>query len=275
MHIYTWVIIISLLLALGMILKLTWLTGNEAEPESAAEEAPSGYAAQWTHDMRERAEALRAALGGKKQIDVTSQFRAWVTSAFSTNPEIIEWLEMLSDEQIAALTEHLADFCRDMGFELNWLLDNQIAQNTELMHGLTQIVLLYSSASYTAVRLQEDVEIFRVYHQYLQDPNSRANRELGEHLFGKLVEQGKGNVSISKHLASSNRQRQQQIIETLQQTAAEDPKTFQTTLKTVLIERTLPPAHGTAAPNGATTNGATANGETTATTGSAQVQAAG
>ncbi|MCB0107968.1 MAG: hypothetical protein KDE53_18730, partial [Caldilineaceae bacterium] len=47
----------------------------------------------------------------------------------------------------------------------------------------------------------------------------------------------KGTVSISAHLSASPRKRQQQIVETIQHVAVNEPKTFNSVLKTVLYER--------------------------------------
>lgn len=257
MHIYTWVIVIVLLMALGWVLKRTWLAqerdGDTSEPATAsADEAMNalaaeeeGLATQLTSAVRQRIQGLRARIGGAADSDTIVQFREWSGDAFGTEADIQHWLATLNDEQIRALTDHLAEFCNDMGFELEWLLNRDIAQNADLKEGLSQIVRLYSRASFEAVKLQEEVETFRIYHNYMENPQSRANRELGEHLFGKLVEQGMSSVSISEHLAVPSRQRQQQIVETIRHSAVEDPKAFNATLKTVLVERTLAHVNGT------------------------------
>lgn len=244
MHFYTWAFIIVLLIITGVILKRAWLArqADENAPEQAGDQqaAEIGIVAQLTHTLQNRIEGLRNGFGGTEQ-DIAAQFREWAADAFTTAPDIQTWLDTLSDEQIMALAEHLSEFCRDMGFELSWLLNNQMAQNPELMQGLTQIVLHYNQASYQAVALQGEVEIYRVYNDLVQNPKNRANRELGEHLFGKLVEQDLSDVTIAEHMAASTHQRQQQILETIQRIATEHPQVFNNTLKTVLIERTMPP----------------------------------
>ncbi|HRW06377.1 MAG TPA: hypothetical protein P5121_14835 [Caldilineaceae bacterium] len=242
MHILPWVLLIALLIGLGMFLKRTWLAQQAAaataeESDPASTEVAKGFAAQMKGMFQERVQGLQRALGREDQVDTVALFREWAAQNFTANPEIRHWLTALTDEQIGALTTHLQAFCNDMGFELTWVLDRRLKSNTELTQGLTQIVTLYSRASYEAVKLQEEVESFRIYRDYIQNPQSRANRELGEHLFGKLVEQGKSTVSISSHLAASSRKRQQQIVETIQHVAVNEPKAFNSLLKTVLYER--------------------------------------
>lgn len=244
MHFYSWVIVIMMLLILGVVLQRFWGVRHEAndasETASDASDTQAGLAAQVANSLRGRLQGLRNSLTGAKPENVATQFRNWATFAFADDPEIQGWLSTLADEQIAALAEHLSEFCRDMGFELSWLLEGKVDQNPDLMQELAQIVLLYSRASYRAVSIQEEVEIFRIYHRYMQDPKSRPNREMGEHLFGKLVEQGMSDVTISEHLAASRRMREQQIIETIENAATKQPRKFRSMLKTVLIERTMP-----------------------------------
>ncbi|MCB0183751.1 MAG: hypothetical protein KDE31_05780, partial [Caldilineaceae bacterium] len=224
MHILPWVFLIALLIGLGIVLKRAWLAreAEAATPEAsdpASTETPKDFAAQMKGLFQERLQGLQRAWGREDQADTVARFREWAAKNFTANPEVRQWLAALTDDQITALTTHLRAFCHDMGFELTWLLDRRLTQNKGLTQGLTQIVTLYSCASYEAVMLQEEVESFRIYHEYIQNPQSRANRELGEHLFGKLVEQGKGTVSISAHLSASPRKRQQQIVETIQHVA--------------------------------------------------------
>ncbi|MEZ4707687.1 MAG: hypothetical protein R3A44_10795 [Caldilineaceae bacterium] len=245
MHILLWVIVIVLLIGLGRILKRKWMAQQEQASVSGASSAdvPSeqrGIRAHLTSSIQERFQGWQSALGRQKAKHIVPQFRQWVDEASAADVEVQQWLAVLTDEQIGVLSEHLADFCLDMGFELSWLFEEQPMQNKELKQGLTQIGLLYCRASYEAVKMQEEVQIFRIYRDYMQNPQSRPHRELGEHLFGKLVEQGMSKVSISEHLAASDRIRQQQIVDAIEHSAAYDPRKLRTLLKGVLIERTLP-----------------------------------
>ncbi|MEZ4678302.1 MAG: hypothetical protein R2932_29215 [Caldilineaceae bacterium] len=259
MHLLTWVIIIAILFVLGLVLKRTPLAQQAQVEQPDGSEAASPMAqlglARFTNNVRGRVQALRNGLVGTAQDPMVTQFRAWAPQAFAKHPAIQQWLAALTDEQIAALTDHLSKFCHDMGFELTWLLETRVSPTPSLLEGLTDIVRLYSRASYQAVHLQEEVEIFRIYYDFLQNPKSRANRELGEHLFGKLMEQGKSPVKISEHLAASARKRQAQILNTIQQIVAEDPQTFSTTLKSVLLERAMAHDNGQAISTNNTANG--------------------
>ena len=195
-------------------------------------------ASQMAGSLRTRAQELWGRVGGgQNQPASADTFRTWLTESLAAEPELRAWVTTFSDEQAEALAEHLADFCRNMGFELEWLLNGVTDENHRLSEGLLQINLHYVRASYQAVMLHEEVALFRAYHGYLQDPMSRANREFGEHLFGKLVEQGMSEIRLSEHLAASPRMRQQQILQVIQRTAMEHPQTLANTFRTVLNER--------------------------------------
>lgn len=250
MHLYLWVILIALLFGLGLVLKRTWLAQqateeqpNEDEPSTPGEQS---RLTQLTNSVLERVQALRNGLAGKEQDTAVAQFREWAAHAFGREPEIQQWLSLLTNDQIMALTTHLREFCHDMGFELNWVWENQSSPNATLIEGLSEIVRLYSRASYQAVHLQGEVQLFRIYADFVQNPQSYANRELGEHLFGKLVEQGKSSVKISEHLAASTPKRQQHILDTIQEAADTDPQAFTVILKSVLAERTMAEVNGQA-----------------------------
>lgn len=255
MHIFGWLIIIGVLFGLGIVLKNKYLNQQTQaatsleESDASVATAPSGFA-RLTTELKNRVQTFRNGSGKKSPQQRASLFRQWANQAFTSEPEIQQWLEMLSDDQITVLCEHLEEFCRDMGFELNWLLEGQVALKSELAKGLTNIVRLYSQASYQAVHIQEEVGTFRIYHEYMQDPQSRANRELGEHLFGKLLEQGKSPIKISEHLAASPRKRQQQITETLQRLASDEPQTLHQTVKLVQLDRAMAQLNGQAPVNG-------------------------
>jgi len=149
-------------------------------------------------------------------VDTVSSFRSWIDDAFDENPEIRQWLGSLSDEQLEAYTSYLAEFCQDMGFELDWLFDTNMAREPELAKALEKIILQYSQASYQAVSTQQEIMAFKALSDYLQNPISRQNLQLSQKVFGKLIEQGLTPINISEHLSLSNRERKEQITQTIQ-----------------------------------------------------------
>ncbi|MEZ4663367.1 MAG: hypothetical protein R2911_37970 [Caldilineaceae bacterium] len=252
MHILLWVIVIILLIGLGRVLKRRWVIQPEQadSPDESTAATPAerpGVAAHLTGAVQDRLHGLRSRLGRPKEPPIVPQFRQWADDAFARDGEMQQWLAALTDAQIGALTDHLAAFCQDMGFELSWLLEEQPMQNKELQQGLTQIVLLYCRASFEAVQMQEEVQILHIYREYMQNPQSRSHRELGEHLFGKLVEQGMSTISVSEHLAAPARIRQQQIVDAIERSAEREPRKLRMLLKSVLIERALPNVYPEAA----------------------------
>jgi len=238
MHLLASTIVIGLLFVVGIVLTRILID----EPEVANPDVTTNI----TGSLRSQYQNMRhgitnqldewgiVASHGTKEKNV-ARFRTWANGAFDQKPEIQSWLGALTDEQLGALSEHMSEFCRDMGFELDWLVSGQLTPEPELEQGLADITNHYTQASYRAVALQQEVDLFRTYQSYIRNPKSRTSRELGSQLFGSLVEQGIGNVSAEKHLASSVREREQQILETIQQAEAEQPQALNRALRHVLF----------------------------------------
>jgi len=186
----------------------------------------------------------RAAL---KQPELTDQFRLWVTGAFDEEPEIRHWLGSLSSEQLEAYCSYLANFCQDMGFELDWLLDGRMTQEPKLSSTLEKIILRYSQASHQAVLAQQEVAEFNLLHEYLEDPVCRKNLALSQKIFGRLIEKGLAPVNISEHLTLSKREQTEQILQVIRTTATEYPETFKS-IVTETMSEPAPLEHDTSKP---------------------------
>ncbi|MEZ4556979.1 MAG: hypothetical protein R2854_11135 [Caldilineaceae bacterium] len=237
-------LIVLALFILGIVLKRRW-RADETAPAEADEFA------QMAAHLRTRAESLFQGLNDKQPAPDARQFRAWAALTFADARQIRAWLDALSDDQIGALTGHLDGFCRDMGFELVWLLDDRLADMPQMGARLSQVAELYIRAAFQAVAVQGEVDIFRVRQRLLAEPQNRADRKLREQLFGKLVEQDLSDVSISAHMAASAQDRQRQISAAIQHAASAHPHALDAAIKAVLMERA---AAAATAPQ-ATTNG--------------------
>jgi|688.fasta_scaffold42150_2 hypothetical protein len=236
MTFFAWVLVILALGAVGLWLKRDWearhLAEQQAQAESAAENTHQSGASPLT-PLREGV----AQLFGAKQPPLGAKFRQWMTQAFDKEPDLRGWLAGLSDEQLDALTTHIDAFAREMGFELRWLLDQEVAQQPTLTQSLIRVVADYCRACRHSVNLQEELEVYKAIRQYKQAPNSQPNRALGEALFGKLLEQGLTPVKVAEHLALPEKERRQQVLTTVQQVATEKPIVFQKLVKEVVFHQ--------------------------------------
>lgn len=245
MTFFAWLLIILALAIVGLWLKRDWEARRLAEQQAQAETAAEGNNQSSTSPLaplRERA----AQLLGAKQPPIGAKFRQWMTQAFDKEPELRSWLAGLSDEQLDALTTHIDAFAREMGFELRWLLDQEVAQQPALAQSLTRVVADYCRACRHSVNLQEELEVYKAIRQYHQSPDSQPSRALGEALFGKMLEQGLTPIKVAEHMALPEKERRRQVVAAVQQAATEKPLVFQKLVKEVVFHY-----------NGATMNGAT------------------
>ncbi len=234
MTFFAWLLIILALAIVGLWLKRDWEARRLAEQQTQAETAAADNNQSSTSPLaplRERA----AQLLGTKQPRMGAKFRQWMPQAFDKEPELRSWLAGLSDEQLDALTTHIDAFAGEMGFQLSWLLDQEVAQQPALAQSLTRVVVDYCRACHHSVNLQEELEIYKTIRQYQQAPHTQPNRALGEALFGKLLEQGLTPVKVAEHLALPEKERRQQVATAVQQVAVDKPLLFQKLVKEVVF----------------------------------------
>lgn len=247
MTLLTLVIIVGLLVLVGNWLTKRWearQSAMDAQAMTAAQGADAGGASRitaYTNALRLRLSAVQANLLGAKPAPVATPFRLWLAAALGTEPALHHWLMSLSDEQLNALAMHIERFTREMGFELNWLLNQEVTQQPTLARALTTVVLDYCRACHHAVTLQEELEVYKALRAYQENPNSVQNREFGQALFGRLLEQGVISIKVADHLALPEPQRRQQITEMISQVAAEKQATLQR-----IVQEMITQSHSTA-----------------------------
>lgn len=236
-----WLIVIALVGVVGLGLSRRWEARQQAAqadpaPETPATEPDPGVVTHLTTTLRNGISQLQTNLFGAKPATVAPKLRAWVGKALGNEPQLQHWLAGLSDEQLNVLGQHIATFCQEMGFELNWVLDQELALQPRLAHGSNKIVINYCQACLQAVELQEELEPYRRLRQYEQNPHSRQNREFGQALFGKFAEKGLTAISLADHLALSEPERRQQIIATVRQAATEKPTLVLSAVKELITQ---------------------------------------
>jgi ribosomal protein S13 len=243
MTLLAWLLVILALAAVGLWLKRDWEERRQAEEQAQAEKADAGSnqpSASPLVPLREGVAQLLSA----KQPPMGAKFRQWMTQALDKEPDLRSWLAGLTDEQLDALTTRLDAFAQEMGFQLRWLLDQEVAQQPALAQSLTRVVADYCRACRHSVNLQEELEVYKTIRHYQQAPNSQPNRALSEALFGKLLEQGLTPVKVAEHLALPEKERRRQVVSAVQQAATEKPLVFQKLVKEVVF-------HHNGATNGA------------------------
>lgn len=239
-----WLLIVLALAGAGLWLKRDWEARQQAEEQGQAEKVAESRNQPNASPLTPLREGV-AQLFSAKQPPMGAKFRQWMAPAFDKEPELRSWLAGLSDEQLDALTIHIDAFAQEMGFQLRWLLDQEVAQQPALAQSLARVVVDYCRACRHSVNLQEELEVYKTIRHYQQAPNSQPNRALGEALFGKLLEQGLTPVKVAEHLALPEKERRQQVATTIQQVAVDKPLILQKLVKEVVFHH-----------NGASANGA-------------------
>lgn len=252
---FTLIIIIGILLVVGKWLTTQWETRQqEMVSEQASNDANASLFTTYTTAVRTRLSSVQANLFGPKQAPVAAQFRLWLAASLGTEPALHHWLMSLSDNQLDALALHIARFTREMGFELNWLLNQEVAEQPALARALGAVVLDYCRACHHAVGLQEELEVYKALRHYTENPNSPQNREFGQALFGKILEQGLTSLKVADHLALPEPERRQQIVETINLLTVEKQAVLQRIVKEMLTQTNSTassPSVASAALNGA------------------------
>lgn len=235
---FTLIMIVGILLVVGK-----WLTNQWEARQQVTHNEPAGDAAEasriatYTTAVRTRLSSVQSSFFGPKPTPVAAQFRLWLASVLGAEPALHHWLMSLSDEQLDALSLHIGRFTQEMGFELNWLLNQEVGQQPTLAQALATVVLDYCRACHHAVGLQEELEVYKALRRYLEKPDSMQNRELGQALFGKILEQGLTSIKVADHLALPEPERRHQITETIKLLTVEKPAALQRIVKDMLTQR--------------------------------------
>jgi len=236
MTFFSWVILIGILLFVGLLLKRNWETQQQTAAEMPDTTTASGFAAQLTSNLQNSLAGVRSRIFRQKQPEQAAPFRAWAKQAMANDPMLTHWLDTLADGQVLALAEHIAAFCREMGFDLDWLIGQEIGQHPKLEQALSEVVALYCRACHQSVGLQAELEIYKLLRAYLQNPNLPYNREFGQALFGKMLEQGITSINVADHMALPEHQRRQQIVDVIRQAAQEKQSNKQAAFRRILNE---------------------------------------
>ena len=182
---------------------------------------------------------------------LAERFGAWMMTKDDFNDELKVWLTERSEEEMKSLLNQLTLYCVEVGMELEWLFGEE-AFNEEVRAGLGEIVIAYLTSQMTAAQIAEDAEAFKLYQAF--DHKPKKHSEFGNLLYARLVDDGIVTVSTANLLTGSKKKRQEHILNTIRQTAADKPKAFHQTLKAVVrdmqperpkskqIESTPPPA---------------------------------
>ncbi|MBN1994411.1 MAG: hypothetical protein JW953_17060 [Anaerolineae bacterium] len=189
---------------------------------------------------------------------LAKKFKEWVAEAsldkqshlYEELPHAAEsfaaWLASLTPQETEAFCDKVARFCASLGFDLAWLMDDQLNGQPELKRAIEEAVALYSIAAWRASNVQNDVHAFLAFQQWLANPS--RNKALGQKLYGELVRQGLVKVSPDLYLAPE-KERTAEAVSAVKQVAENKPAVFNKVLDGIVNPKpTAPKAETKATP---------------------------
>jgi hypothetical protein len=173
-------------------------------------------------------------------------FRTWAATTFADTPVLQQWLAQLSDEAVEALMAKLSEFCIDLGFQLDWLLEGKTAQDATIAPRLQTIATQYIHSCYEAYLTQDDIRVFEVWLEYNEQPFGKKQQDLAERTLTRLIDVGVSPQAARSLLTMPNKERDVYIHHAVQEAAEKHPHAFRSVLKSVITA----PVNGTSATNG-------------------------
>jgi hypothetical protein len=143
------------------------------------------------------------------------------------------WLATLSEQEMQAFTERVAQFTASLGLDLEWLLDNKVTAYPALKQAIQEAVALYSISAWRSYNVQQDVKAFRAYQAWLAHPS--RHRALGQKLYTTLVEQGLAPTTPELYLAD-DKQRSTEAVRAIKQVAETKPEVITAIVREYVTE---------------------------------------
>lgn len=207
-----------------------------AETQEAIKESTTGEAEQDqgpTGPLARYAANVRSRLTRNKQ-ETAKKFQTWADATIEDD-QLRTWLTRLSPEAISALTEQLADFCVNLGFELPWLLDGSLDRDPEIKQGAVAVVSSYCQACWNAAQSYANYELFKLLLEIEHEPFMRKHHDLGRRLFAELVKREMADAAPPELFMASEKERQTHMTKAIQQAAESNREMFKAVLKDVLV----------------------------------------
>ena len=167
-----------------------------------------------------------------KGADLNSAFCAWV--AQQESGEAGSWLATLDEKQQKHVTKEMAGFCEDAGFELGWVVQNQI-DNDVLQRALGQSILHNLNGFHRASIVQPLLTLYKTTVDWLNNLSSRKYRKETRAIYTRLVHAGKIPPASANALLDSNKNRWQHVTAALHDAYEREPKAVESEVQRVIL----------------------------------------
>lgn len=145
------------------------------------------------------------------------------------------WMRRLSDGELNVLTKDVDLYTKDMGFDLLWVLDDQI-DDPVLREHVNQTVFKYVQSFYLAAGLQDDMQLYTTLVDFLNNMGSRKYRPKADAIYRQLSVDGLIPNAEPGILFEKRAKRLEHIENAIRQTAQSNRDALKRVIRTVILE---------------------------------------
>lgn len=182
----------------------------------------------------------------KSQQKLANSFKDWLVEvAESENKSGLQgiqgnlqafnaWVATLSEDDLIGLTKNVAGYCKNLNFELVWLLDERLDRDPDMKTKLGPTVIFYSLSYWEASQIQEDIQAFIRFSAWEESPKRKKNQDLSHKLYTKLRDERLISEITNDVLMAPEKERYAYIVSSINQVAEEDMPALKRVLKSIL-----------------------------------------
>lgn len=164
--------------------------------------------------------------------ELVSAFCAWVAQQESGAAG--SWLATLDAPQQKHITQEIASFCEDAGFELGWVVQNQL-DNAELDEALGQAMLHHLNGLHQASAAQPLLTRYKTTVTWLNNLSARKYRTDTRAIYTRLVHAGNIPPASADALLDNNKNRWQHVTNALHTAYQSDPDAVVDAVQAVML----------------------------------------
>jgi len=169
--------------------------------------------------------------------DLSQHLRAWATTMLTGEEAFQHWLMGLSDEDAQQFTAQLAAFYEELGLSLPLLFDPEIGQDPGLQKTLEEVALSYCHLHAQAAHAQIEMQGFRSYRAFKNDPSSAEHLRFAQQLYAQLVENGDVPAASSTMFLAPEAERREYLLRTISEAERRDRGALNQALCQVIVRR--------------------------------------
>ncbi|MFZ4848479.1 MAG: hypothetical protein ACOYL7_05015 [Caldilinea sp.] len=180
-------------------------------------------------------------------------FLRWADEQLGDEPELRQWLHSVPEGGLQLLTQRLADFCTDTGFELAWALNGSLQIDKTLHATIRRVIVNYCRSCYYAVAAFPDLRSIQPYLDFQAAPTDKAHRPFGMQLYAELAAAKLTQPAPPNALLVEEPERWDYVVQAIAGAAAAHPRQVHAIVQKMVRAAAQPPATENEQPPKATT----------------------